>query len=266
METTDANLIANTNRYIFSGKEKQTIGNLNYLDYINRMYDPEIGRWFVQDPLQEKYYSWSSYNYCMNNPVKYVDPDGKKIWISFNVQIKLIIPISVPQKVQYEDGNLYNPDGKIYKGANEYATKVKNDLIQLGKDNDVLKSRLTTLEKSNNDHIIKMTDKPNDGNNNSFSSKDAKNHVPTGSETKYNPDNDKTVKGNERTPRVGLAHELLGHGWDADQGKIDYNKTNNGIPMYEVNAVNIENKVRSSTSEPQRTTYGNKFIPAELLE
>jgi RHS repeat-associated protein len=73
----DANLMANTNRWGYNGKEKQIVGNLNYLDYINRMYDPEIGRWFVQDPLQEKFYSWSSYNYCMNNPLKYVDPDGK---------------------------------------------------------------------------------------------------------------------------------------------------------------------------------------------
>ena len=29
------------------------------------------------DPLCEKYYSVSPYAYCANNPVKYVDPDGK---------------------------------------------------------------------------------------------------------------------------------------------------------------------------------------------
>jgi RHS repeat-associated protein len=77
-EHENANLMSSTNRWGYNGKEKQIVGNLNYLDYINRMYDPEIGRWFVQDPLQEKYYSWSSYNYCMNNPVKYVDPDGRE--------------------------------------------------------------------------------------------------------------------------------------------------------------------------------------------
>ena len=41
------------------------------------MYDPAIGRWTAQDPLSEKYYSFSAYNYCVNNPVMFVDLDGK---------------------------------------------------------------------------------------------------------------------------------------------------------------------------------------------
>ena len=28
------------------------------------------------DPLAEKYYSWSTYMYCANNPLNRVDPDG----------------------------------------------------------------------------------------------------------------------------------------------------------------------------------------------
>ena len=41
------------------------------------MYDPAIGRWAAQDPLSEKYYSFSAYNYCVNNPVMFVDLDGR---------------------------------------------------------------------------------------------------------------------------------------------------------------------------------------------
>ena len=41
------------------------------------MYDTKIARWLVQDPLAEKYYSFSAYNYCVNNPVMFVDPDGR---------------------------------------------------------------------------------------------------------------------------------------------------------------------------------------------
>ena len=68
-----------TNRYKFNGKEEQTIGSLDLLDYGARMYDTKTARWLVQDPLAEKYYSFSAYNYCVNNPVMFVDPDGKKI-------------------------------------------------------------------------------------------------------------------------------------------------------------------------------------------
>ena len=65
-----------TNRFKYNGKEKQTTGNLQYLDYGARMYDSKIGRWLTQDPLSEKYYEQSQYNYCVNNPVMFVDPDG----------------------------------------------------------------------------------------------------------------------------------------------------------------------------------------------
>ena len=70
------------NRMKFNGKEEQTLGSLGLLDYGARMYDPAIGRWTAQDPLSEKYYSYSAYNYCVNNPVMFVDLDGRD-WYSY---------------------------------------------------------------------------------------------------------------------------------------------------------------------------------------
>ena len=75
-----------TNRYRFSGKEEQTLGDLGYLDFGARMYDPALGRWFTQDPLAEKYYSVSPYAYCANNPVKLIDPNGEDIYMFFAVK------------------------------------------------------------------------------------------------------------------------------------------------------------------------------------
>jgi hypothetical protein len=36
-------------------------------------------RWYQQDPLMEEYYEYSPYNYALNNPVNFTDPDGMKV-------------------------------------------------------------------------------------------------------------------------------------------------------------------------------------------
>ena len=44
-----------------------------------RYYDSDLGRWTSVDPLADKYPGWSPYNYTLNNPLKYIDPDGREI-------------------------------------------------------------------------------------------------------------------------------------------------------------------------------------------
>ena len=65
------------NNFTFSGKEKQTLGDMGFLDFGARFYDAKGAIFLQQDPLAEKYYHIGQYNYCAGNPIKFVDPDGR---------------------------------------------------------------------------------------------------------------------------------------------------------------------------------------------
>lgn len=75
-EFCDKNSKSHVQNHKYNGKEFDNMHGLNTYDYGARQYNPVTGRWDRTDPLAEKYYNVSPYNYCLNNPVNAVDPDG----------------------------------------------------------------------------------------------------------------------------------------------------------------------------------------------
>ncbi len=65
--------------YGFNGKELQEGGDLAWMDFGSRNYDPALGRWMNIDPQAGKYMAMSPFAAMGNNPVTFVDPNGEEL-------------------------------------------------------------------------------------------------------------------------------------------------------------------------------------------
>ncbi len=68
---------ASAMKYDFTGKERDEETSYDYFGA--RYYDSRIANWTSIDPLFEKHFDYSPYNYVLRNPQKYIDPDGKQV-------------------------------------------------------------------------------------------------------------------------------------------------------------------------------------------
>ena len=72
--------------FVFNGKEKDYESGFHY--YGARYYWSEtLTGWLSIDPLADKYPNISPYNYCIWNPILFVDPDGEEKLIYYNLNI-----------------------------------------------------------------------------------------------------------------------------------------------------------------------------------
>ena len=87
----DAGLNAEFQPCKYNGKELDRMHGLDWYDYGARQYDAAgVPVFTTIDPMAEKYYHLSPYAYCANNPIKYIDKDGKYLetfWDVANVMM-----------------------------------------------------------------------------------------------------------------------------------------------------------------------------------
>jgi len=123
--------VAPENKYLYNGKELSEDFGIDLYAYGFRYYDPAIGRFTGVDPLAEKYTPFSTYNYAVNNPVLYIDPDGKDAIITIDKRNK---SIQVSQTFHYSSENLSanlkgvpNADASAEITAEEFIMSIYND-------------------------------------------------------------------------------------------------------------------------------------------
>lgn len=108
---------------------KKIVGDI-IIDSLNVDAQPigdRVGRWMSPDPLSEEFPSWSPYNMSFNNPIRFVDPDGRAPYDHiFSSSGKFIKDTGVGNAVKIQiGGKLYTPsqlDNSV--GSNKTIAKI----------------------------------------------------------------------------------------------------------------------------------------------
>ena len=130
--------------YLFNAKEFDEETGMYY--YGARYYEPRISLWMSTDADEEEYPFYSTYCYATNNPIKFIDPNGKAVRPNGELAMSIILntlPIDARQyitidKKGYLDLNVMNQ----YKGNSENFNSLKT-LVE--SDYDI---QVTTLDKT----------------------------------------------------------------------------------------------------------------------
>ena len=205
--------------YKFNGKQFDEETGLYY--YGARYMNPVASIWYGVDPIREMYVANSCYIYCLNNPIIFIDPNGKKVKIVNDVNQGLsVIRGTLPKKLRKF---VAVTDGYIDKGMMEQGLLAMGDNIS---DNYLSLYELVSDKDKTVEFAVTSDKSAKDKNGNLMSPKD----IPLS----FNDPVCDVYSDNKPEPRGSVGYTLapLSHKWTKND-ELQRNQLQN--PLFSVN-------------------------------